>query len=217
MTPFTPLPIEEETKIRILVVDDHCIVRLGLIALMNTEPDLEVVAEADDGVVAVELFAKLRPDLVLLDLMMPGKTGIEVTAQIREIFPQAAVLILTAFNGDEDIRRALDAGAQGYVLKSSTGEELIPAIRAVASGRRWIPREVALLLNSRNAFETLTDRELQVLHHVAKGLSNKELADVLRITEYTVKDHLKSILAKLQVADRTKAVTAAIERGIIHL
>jgi DNA-binding NarL/FixJ family response regulator len=209
--------MKQDSKIRILVADDHYIVRMGLVALMNTEPDLEVVAEADDGIMALALFDQLRPDLVLLDLRMPGKTGTQVTAHIRQVSPKTTVLILTAYNGDEDIHGALEAGAQGYVLKSTTGEELIPAIRAVASGKRWIPREIALRLKSRNAFETLTPRELQVLNQLAKGLSNKELADVLKITEYTAKDHLKSILAKLRAVDRTHAVTAAIQRGIIHL
>jgi DNA-binding NarL/FixJ family response regulator len=209
--------MKQDSKIRILVADDHYIVRMGLVALMNTEPDFEVVAEADDGILALGLFEQFRPDLVLLDLRMPGNTGAQVTRQIRQISPKAAVLILTAFDGDEDIHSALEAGAQGYVLKSATGEELIPAIRAVASGRRWIPRDVALRLKSRSAFEPLTPRESEVLRQMAKGLTNKELAEVLKITEHTAKDHIKSILAKLRVPDRTGAVTAAIQRGIIHL
>jgi DNA-binding NarL/FixJ family response regulator len=206
-----------ERKIRILIADDHYIVRMGLIALMNTEPDLEVVAEAADGAQALELFRKHNPDLALLDMRMPVKNGIETTKEIRSRFPDARVLILTAFDGDEEIHNALQAGAQGYVLKGSTGEKLIPAVRAVAAGQRWIPREVADRLTARNQFEELTPREVQVLQQLARGLANKEIADVLRITEYTVKDHLKSILAKLRVTDRTEAVTAALQRGIIHL
>jgi DNA-binding NarL/FixJ family response regulator len=206
-----------ERKIRILIADDHYIVRMGLIALMNTEPDLEVVAEAADGAQALELFRKHNPDLALLDMRMPVKNGIETTKEIRSRFPDARVLILTAFDGDEEIHNALQAGAQGYVLKSSTGEKLIPAVRAVAAGQRWIPQEVADRLTARNQFEELTPREVQVLQQLARGLANKEIADVLRITEYTVKDHLKSILAKLRVTDRTEAVTAALQRGIIHL
>ena len=203
--------------IRILIADDHYIVRMGLVALMNTEPDMEVVAEAADGVQAVELFRKHHPDLAVLDMRMPVRNGIETTREIRTTFPTAKVLILTAFDGGEDIHKALQAGAQGYVLKSSTGEKLIPAIRAVAAGQRWVPQEVASRLTARNLFEELTPRELQVLQLLAKGRANKEIADVLRITEYTAKDHLKSILAKLRVADRTEAATAAIQRGIIHL
>src|SRR5258706_2738648 len=204
-------------NIRILVADDHFIVRIGLVALVNTEPDMEVVAEAADGAQAVELFARFKPDLVLMDLRMPLKNGIEAATEIRSQSPAARVLMLTTFDGDEDIHRALEAGAQGYVLKSSTGGELIPALRAVASGQKWIPREVANRLAFRKMFEDLTPREVQVLQHLAKGLANKEIANVLSISEHTAKDHLKNILGKLQVMDRTEAVTAAIQRGIIHL
>jgi len=204
-------------KIRILVADDHYIVRMGLVALVNTEPDMEVVAEAADGGQAIELFAKCSPDLALMDARMPVKNGIEATIEIRRRFPNASILMLTAYDGDADIRKALEAGVQGYVLKSSTGDKLIPALRAVAAGERWLPKEVADWLTSRTSFEQLTAREIQVLNELAKGLANKQLADVLHITEYTVKDHLKNILAKLRVADRTEAVTVAIQRGIIHL
>jgi DNA-binding NarL/FixJ family response regulator len=204
-------------KIRILIADDHYIVRMGLVALVNTEPDMEVVAEAADGHQALELFAKFNPDLALLDLRMPGKSGIQTTLEIRSKFPAARILVLSAFDGDEDIHRALQAGAQGYVLKNSTGDELVPALRAVAAGQNWIPKEVASRLASRKMLEELTSREVEVLNQLAKGLANKEIADALNITEHTVKDHLKSILAKLRVADRTEAVTTSIQRGIIHL
>jgi DNA-binding NarL/FixJ family response regulator len=204
-------------KIRILIADDHYIVRIGLVALVNTDPDMEVVAEAADGSQAIELFEKHKPDLVLMDSRMTVKNGIEATIEIRKRHPEARVLILTAFDGDADIRKAFEAGAQGYVLKSSTGEKLIPALRAVAAGERWIPKEVAHRLSSRNSYETLTARELQVLNEIAKGLANKQIAANLGITEYTVKDHLKNILAKLRVADRTEAVSVSVQRGIIHL
>ncbi len=204
-------------KIRILIADDHYIVRMGLVALVNTEADMEVVAEAADGAQAIELFAKCRPDLALLDTRMPVKDGIQATIEIRKRFPDAAVLMLTAFDGDADIRRALEAGVKGYVLKSSTGEDLIPALRAVAAGERWVPAEVAARLASQRSFEELTPREVEVLQHLARGLANKQIAESFRITEYTVKDHLKSILAKLRAADRTEAVTVALRRGIIHL
>lgn len=203
--------------IRILVVDDHFIVRIGLVALINTESDLTVVAEADDGDQAVAAFQRVQPDLVLMDSRMPGKTGHEATREIRRLAQAAKVLILSAFDGDEDIHTALEAGAHGYVLKSATGQELIPAIRAVAAGRRWIPREVAQRLKTRNGYEQLTAREIEVLNALALGLANKEIADRLGISEYTAKDHLKSILGKLRVADRTQAVTSALQRGIIRL
>jgi DNA-binding NarL/FixJ family response regulator len=209
MTPANP--------IRVLVVDDHFVVRIGLVALVNTEPGLTVVGEADDGEQAITMFEKLRPDLVLMDLRMPGKSGPEATVHIRQLSDQARVLILSAFDGDEEIHGALAAGAQGYVLKSSTGDELIPAIRAVAAGKRWIPHDVATRLKARNLFEQLTLREVNVLREVARGLANKEIADVLGITEHTIKDHLKSILAKLRASDRTQAVTLAVQRGIIRL
>jgi DNA-binding NarL/FixJ family response regulator len=209
--------MKKPEKIRVLIADDHYIVRMGLIALVNTEPDMEVVGEAADGAQALELFGKCNPDLALLDLRMPVKDGIQTTSEIRNKFPNAQVLMLTAYDGDEEIYKALQAGARGYVLKSSSGEKLIPAVRAVAAGQRWIPKEIASRLAARNEFEELTPREVQVLRQLAKGLANKEIADVLKITEYTAKDHLKSILAKLHVADRTEAVTTAIHRGIIHL
>jgi len=206
-----------DETIRVLVADDHFVVRMGLIAMVKTEPGMEVVAEAADGCQAVERFAECQPDLVLMDLRMPVKDGIEATIAIRRLCPTARVLMLTTFDGDEDIHKALQAGAQGYVLKNSTGETLIPALRAVAAGQRWIPKDVAARLAFRKMYEELTAREGEVLNQLAKGLANKEIADVLKITEYTVKDHLKNILGKLRVADRTEAVTAAIQRGIIHL
>lgn len=204
-------------KIRILIADDHFIVRMGLTALVNMEPDMEVIGEAANGAQAVDIFGKLNPDLVLMDLRMPVKDGIEATAEIRNKFPTARILMLTTYDGDEDIHKALQAGAQGYVLKNSTAEALIPALRAVAAGQQWIPKDIASRLVSRKSFEELTPRELQVLHQLVRGLANKEIADTLNISEHTVKDHLKSILGKLRVADRTEAVTTAIQRGIIHL
>jgi DNA-binding NarL/FixJ family response regulator len=206
-----------DSRIRILVADDHFLVRMGLIALVNTEPDMEIAGEAADGAQVVQLYEKLQPDLVLMDLRMPVKDGIRATAEICSRNPQARVLMLTTYDGDTDIHRAMEAGAQGYVLKNTTGDQLIPALRAVSAGKRWIPREIAARLASRNLFEELTPRELQVLNEMAKGLANKEIADVLKITEYTVKDHLKNILGKMRVTDRTEAVTVAVQRGIIHL
>src|SRR5687767_13686547 len=209
--------MSRESKIRILVADDHFIVRSGLVSLIHAEPDLTVVAEAADGAEAVALFARHQPDLALLDLRMPVKSGAETIELIRRDFPDARILVLTAFSGDEDIHKALRAGARGYVLKSSTGDGLIPAIRAVAAGDPWIPRDIATRLAMRNTYEELTPREIQVLKEIAKGKVNKEIAVVLAISEYTVKDHLKSIMGKLHVAARTEAVTAAVQRGIIEL
>lgn len=204
-------------KLRVLVADDHFIVRSGLVSLIHAEPDLTVVAQAGDGAEAVALFAQHHPDVALLDLRMPVKSGTEAIELIRREDPAAHILVLTAFSGDEDIRRALRAGAQGYVLKSSTGEGLIPAIRAVAAGQSWIPTDIATRLAMRSTYEELTGREIQVLKEIAKGKANKEVAAALSISEYTVKDHLKSIMAKLHVAVRTEAVTAAVQRGIIEL
>jgi DNA-binding NarL/FixJ family response regulator len=203
--------------IRILVADDHFVVRMGLIALVNTEDDLEVIGEASDGNQAVDLFEKLKPDLVLMDLRMPIKDGIDATTEIFSKHPHARVLMLTTYDGDTDIHRAVQSGAQGYVLKNATGVELIPALRAVAAGQKWIPKEISARLASRKLFEELTPRELEVLQQTARGLANKEIGDALNITEHTVKDHLKHILGKLRVADRTEAVTVALQRGIIHL
>jgi DNA-binding NarL/FixJ family response regulator len=201
----------------VLVADDHFVVRMGLAALVKTEPSMEVIAEAADGSQAVEKFTEFKPDLTLMDLRMPVKDGVQATIEIRQRFPSARILMLSTFDGDEDIHRALEAGAQGYVLKNSTGETLIPALRAVAAGQRWIPKEVAARLAFRETYDELTPREVEVLDELAKGLANKEIANVLNISEHTAKDHLKNILAKLRVADRTEAVTAAIQRGIIHL
>jgi DNA-binding NarL/FixJ family response regulator len=209
--------MKKESKIRILLADDHYVVRMGVIAIINNEPDMEVVAEAANGIQAIELFNKHKPDLVLLDSRMPHKDGVQAAKEIREKHAEARILMLTAFDGDEDIHKALTAGASGYVLKGSTGEQLVPALRAVAAGEKWIPAEVAERLVRRKGFEPLTPRELEVLHELAKGLANKQIADVMDISLHTTKEYLKSILTKLHVADRTEAVTVAIQRGLIHL
>jgi DNA-binding NarL/FixJ family response regulator len=204
-------------KLRIIIADDHFIVRSGLVSLIHAEPDMRVVAEAVDGGQAVDFFRKHQPDLALVDLRMPVQNGNEAIDSIRREFPEARILVLTAFSGDEDIHRALSAGAQGYVLKSATSDELIPAIRAVAAGELWIPRDIASRLAVRSSYISLTAREIQVLKETARGKANKEIADTLAISKHTVKDHLKSILAKLNVSDRTEAVTSAVQHGIIEL
>jgi DNA-binding NarL/FixJ family response regulator len=208
---------KKTSPIRILIADDHYVVRMGLIAMVNLEPDMEIVAEATDGNQACALFKRWNPDLTLLDVRMPVKNGIEAAIEIRRQNSEARILMLTALDGDEDIHKAMEAGAAGYVFKDSTDEKLLPAIRAVASGRRWIPEEVAKRLEARRLFEDLTPRELLILNEVVKGLANKQIADVLGISENTVKWHLKNILGKLCVADRAEAVAVAIQRGIIHL
>ncbi|HEY4415470.1 MAG TPA: response regulator transcription factor [Verrucomicrobiae bacterium] len=207
----------KKNSIQILIADDHYVVRMGVTAIINNEPDMHVVAEAVNGVQAIDLFNQHRPDLVLLDSRMPLKSGVQAAKEIQSQHPSARILMLTAFDGDEDIHKALTAGAQGYVLKSSTGEQLVPALRAVAAGDSWIPEEVASRLARREEFEPLTPRELEVLHELAKGLANKQIADVMNISQHTAKGYLKTILTKLHVADRTEAVTVAIQRGLIHL
>lgn len=209
--------MKKELRIRILVADDHYVVRMGVIAIINNEPDMEVVAEAANGTQAIELFNEHQPDLVLLDSRMPLKNGVQAAKEIRNQNGAARILMLTAFDGDEDIYKALAAGAKGYVLKNSTGEQLVPALRAVAAGKSWIPAEVSERLAKRQEFEPLTPRELEVLHELAKGLANKQIADVMNISQHTTKGYLKNIMTKLHVADRTEAVTVAIQRGLIHL
>lgn len=209
--------MSRDPKIRILIADDHFIVRSGLVALLGTEPDLEVVGQAENGQQVLELFQRLHPDLVLMDLRMPGMSGDDAIVRIREIAPAARVIVLTAYSGDEDIHKALNSGAQGYLLKSSTGDGLLPAIRAVLAGKTWVPKDVATQLAMRNAFDELTPREVGVLEQLYKGLANKQIADALGVSEHTVKFHLKNILVKLHVADRTEAVTAAIKRGILRV
>jgi DNA-binding NarL/FixJ family response regulator len=206
-----------DEKIRILVADDHFVVRSGLVSLIQAEPDMKVVAQAVDGAQAVELYRHHRPDLALVDLRMPGTGGNHAIELICGEFPDARILVLTAFSGDEDIHKALRAGAKGYVLKSAAGEGLAQAIRAVAGGESWIPRDVATRLAMRKGFEELTAREIEVLRQIATGKANKEIATALAISEHTVKDHLKNILGKLHVSVRTEAVTAAVQRGIIEL
>ena len=203
-------------RIRIVVADDHFIVRTGLLSLLHTEPSFTVVGQAADGDEAIRVFEQHRPDLMLVDLLLPGKTGHEVTRHIRRVSPDARILMLSAYDGDADIQAALEAGVDGYVFKSATGDELIPAIHAVAAGRRWIPQDVAARLKLGSTFEPLTVRELEVLGQLARGQANKEIADTLGISEHTTKGHLKSILGKLRVADRTQAVIAAVQRGLIH-
>lgn len=205
------------STVRILLADDHSVVRMGLEALISTEPGLSVVGHAADGEEAVLQYRTLHPDVVVMDLLMPKKSGSQATAEIRDAFPSARILILSTSDGDDDVYRALQAGAAGYILKSAPGEQLIPAIHAVMRGEKWLPAEVARSLANRSLREELSPREVQVLKELARGGSNKDIAAVLHITEHTIKAHIKSILAKLPARDRTEAVTVALHRGIIHL
>lgn len=200
-----------------MVVEDHHIVRQGLIALLATIPDMMVVAEAADGKQAIDLFRQHRPDVTLMDLRLPTMSGVEAVEQIRREFPAARIIVLTTFDGDEDIYRALQAGARGYLLKGMFGDELMDAIRAVHSGKSRIPPVVAERLAERMGGPSLTSRELEVLELIVLGNSNKEIGGELGISEATVKTHINSILDKLGVTDRTQAVRTALQRGIVHL
>ncbi len=208
-------PAPQSPQTRILVVDDHAVVREGLVSLLQRQSDLQVVAEAADGASAIRLYRQHRPDLVVLDLRLPDLDGAEVTAAIRAEFPQARLLVLSSFDGDEDIYRALKAGARGYLLKDSTREELLAAVRSVAAGQRRIPGPVAERLAQRIEGSELTGRELAVLRQIVSGRANKEIAKALAISEGTVKTHVKSILAKLDAADRTEAAVVALRRGLV--
>lgn len=211
------VPSEGPGRIRILVADDHPVVRAGLVAVLTQEPDLDVVAQAENGERAVALFEEHQPDVVLMDLRMPLMDGVEAIRRIADKFPTARVLALTTYEGDADIRRALDAGARGYLLKDMLLSDVITAVRRVRRGERVIPTAVAVRLAEFPESSDLTERELEVLQLVAKGLSNKETATAIGRTDETVKIHLKNIFTKLGVADRTEAVTVALARGLIHL
>jgi DNA-binding NarL/FixJ family response regulator len=203
--------------IRVLVADDHPVVRAGLSAVIAEQGDLELVAEAENGSTAVALFREHRPDVALMDLRMPVMDGVEAIRVITTEFPDARVLALTTYEGDADIRRALDAGASGYLLKDMLLTEVLTAVRAVHRGERVIPIAVAARLAEFPERSDLTEREIEVLQLVARGLSNKEVARAIGRTDETVKIHLKNAFAKLAVADRTEAVTVALTRGLIHL
>ncbi len=208
--------MSSDDKIRILIADDHFVVRIGLAAIINSQPDMIVVAEASDGTEAVESFSRHRPDITLIDIRMPEMNGIEATAEIRRIDEKARVIVLTTYDGDEDIYRALRAGARAYLLKDTFREELLKAIRNVQAGRKHIPAEVAARLAERTPGSELTAREMDVLGLIVKGLSNRDIAIALSIAEGTVKLHINNILSKLDVEDRTQATTLALQRGIIH-
>jgi len=205
------------SAIRILSVDDHDLVRKGIAAILSTEPDLQLVADANTGKDAVRLFRQHRPDVTLMDLRLPDKSGIETTREIRNEFPDAKIIALTSYDGDQDIYRALEAGVRGYLLKEMVHTEVVRAIRIVHAGKRFIPLEVTQQLNGFFPEVALTPREVEVLSLVARGLGNKEIGDMLGTAPGTVKAHVQSILSKLGAKDRTHAVSLALRRGIIHL
>jgi two-component system NarL family response regulator len=204
-------------RITVLVVDDHPIVRDGLTAAVNNQPDMFVVAEASDGIAAVVKYREHRPDVVVMDLRMPGLGGVGAILQIRREFPGARIIVLTTYEGDEDIHRALEAGARAYLLKDMVRTELLHTIREVIEGQRHLSAGVAERLKEYPSRSSLSDRELQVLNLVAKGLRNKEIGAALEIAEDTVKIHVKNIFGKLDVIDRTQAVVTASQRGFIRL
>ena len=206
-----------EARIRVLCVDDHPIVREGLSSIVALQQDMEIAGTAESGAEALRLFRELRPDVTLVDLRLGDTTGFELIRKMLALAPDARTIVLTSFEGDADIERALDAGARGYVVKGMVREELLSAIRAVHAGRKHVPAALAAKLVDHLSSERLTQRELEVLQQIARGLRNKEIGGELGIAEDTVKMHVKSILMKLGVNDRTEAVTLALRRGIIHL
>jgi DNA-binding NarL/FixJ family response regulator len=203
--------------IRILTADDHALLRQGIASLIDLESDMELVAEASTGREAIEKFKAHRPDITLMDLQMPDMSGIEAIVGIRSDFPNARIIVLTTYGGDVQVLRALRAGARGYILKGHVHRELLETIRAVHAGQKRIPPEVATELASHTGEDELTTREIDVLHLIAAGNANKQIAAQLSITEETVKTHVTNILSKLRANDRTHAVAIALKRGIIEL
>lgn len=204
-------------KISIMVIDDQAVVRQGFVALINTVVDMEVIAEGINGQQAIDLYRQHKPDVTLIDLRMPVVGGVEAITTIRREFPDARLIVLTTYDGDEDIYRSLQAGAKGYLLKDVFFEELEATIRTIYAGARRIPAAIAERLAERMAGSELTAREMEVLKLIVRGNSNKEIAANLNISEATVKSHINNLLSKLGVTDRTQAATMALQRGLVHL
>ena len=208
---------DEPEQIRILAVDDHALVREGIAVLMSTQPDMALVGEASDGAGAIQQFRVLHPDITLMDLQMPGMNGLEALIAIRNEFPEARVIVLTTYAGDVQILRALKAGAQAYVLKTSLHKELLETIRAVHAGKKTLSAQVSHEIAEHATDDALTPAEIAVLRLIAAGNANKQIADQLSITEETVKSRVKNILSKLGANDRTHAAVIGLKRGIIEL
>jgi DNA-binding NarL/FixJ family response regulator len=209
--------MKDAGKIRVLCVDDHPVVRDGIAAIINLQPDMVLAGAAATGDEALERFFELRPDVALVDLQLPDMSGFDLIKKIKDKSPNARIIVLSSHEGDVDIQRALEAGAQGYVAKGIVRGELLETIRSVHAGKRRLPAAVAQKLAEHMADEPISARELEVLSLMAAGKRNKEIASELSIAEDTVKMHVRNILSKLQVNDRTEAVTSALRRGIIHL
>ena len=209
--------LKKPEQIQIMLVDDHPAFRKGMAALIESEPDMKIVAEAADGREAVEVYRQKQPDVVLMDLRLPVMGGVEATLAIRSEFPAARVIVLTTFDTDEDIFRAIQSGAKSYLLKDTPAEELAGAIRAVRAGKETLPSHVAERLAARRQRPELSQREMDVLQLLIKGRSNKEIGSALFLCEDTVKAHFKTLFAKLGVQDRTEAAISAIRHGIVHL
>jgi DNA-binding NarL/FixJ family response regulator len=207
----------KKERIRVLIADDHTIVREGLVSLLRRKSDMMVVAEASHGREAIELWKKHRPDVTLLDLRMPELDGVSAIKEIRQLDETASIIVLTTFDGDEDIYRAIRAGAKAYLLKDTARDALVECVRRVYAGETYLPPLLAAKLAERVSGETLSAREIEVLQRIAAGKSNKEIGAELFISEGTVKTHVKSIFAKLDVVSRTEAVAAATRRGLIQL
>lgn len=209
--------MSNQTNIRVFCVDDHPLLREGISAIINNQSDMSLVAESANGGEAIQKFREHRPDVTLMDLRLPDMSGIDALIAIRADFPEARVIMLTTFEGDVEIQRSLEAGARGYLLKSMPPKELIEGIRHVFAGRKWIPPELAAHLAEHLGEEALTEREIEVLQHIAGGNRNRDIAELLFISEETVKVHIKHIMEKLGATDRTQAVAIAVRRGIIQL
>ena len=205
------------SSIRILIVDDHPVVRAGLTSMLATQPGLEVTDSVSSGEEALDMLERQRLDIVLLDLRMPGMNGIDTLLAIRRKAIPVHVIVLTSYETDEDIYRAINAGAEGYLLKNASLREMVEAIRAVRAGNRYIPRRIASRLAERMTRSNLTARELEILKILTKGLTNKQIASALGISDNTVRNHINSIIEKLEVSDRTEASTTAIQRGIVDV